>query len=127
MTLDAILLARALLEADDAEILFRMDTARRATDWADVHALAFWRATLDVLRRHETYAARFEAFVELGLRDAVSTAMSIPLHVIEAAGPTADLVAEWNAGRGTAWRYPVQGEQVTKLGQVPQRPTRTAA
>lgn len=127
VTIDLLLLAHALNDDGDAAFLaFRLDTQRRAADWADVRAIEFWRAVLDVLRRHSDFDARFAAFKELGMRDAVVAALGIPQHVVEAAGPIAELARVWNAGEGTQWKFPVAGATVAD-SHAPARSVRRPA
>jgi hypothetical protein len=120
MTLDTILLARALRHGPTAAYLRRcLDVRREPTDRADRFALRFWRRLLPVLPNgpHDLDAT-LDAAAVVRCREACVAALSIPAYLDASAGSTAGLVAQFNAGLGTRWRLPVAAASRKPLRDV---------
>lgn len=109
MTLDTLLLARALRSAIVAAYLQRaLDVQREPTGPADARAIAFWRRVLPLLNTQgpDPYSVG-KAIEAAGFADAPRVALAIPAYIDGLGGPTSDLVIAFNSGAGTRWRLPV--------------------
>ena len=109
MTLDTILLARALRDPATAAYLVRtLDVHRTPADVADAKAVRFWRCVLPLLAVTKSDPVGLsEAIATAGYPDACTIALAIPPYLDAAAGSTRDLVSLFNAGGGTQFRLSI--------------------
>ena len=100
MTLDVVLIARALRSKIDAGyIQLMLDLARAPHDRADAMAIRFWRNILAIVGDGETMLAA-------GHSGILGYAVALPDYVVDSSGAISELVRAWNAGEGTGWRHP---------------------